>query len=104
MKIDWTPWINVSMHRRLEVLGVAFLIFCAYFVGSISSITIIHSLVIQFRFMIFRGHLKLLFDVIIFRYILCVWDVFSSVFIFITDVWGCVLESRVPCVCSVHML
>lgn len=49
MKIDWTPWIghNVSMHHRLEVLGVAFLIFCAYFVGSISSITIIYSLVIS---------------------------------------------------------
>lgn len=48
MKIDWTPWLNVSLHRRLEVLGVAFLIFCAYFVGSISSVTIIHSLVILF--------------------------------------------------------
>lgn len=50
MKIEWAPWFNVPMHCRLEVLGVAFLIFCAYFVGSICFLGLFYSLVISIRY------------------------------------------------------
>lgn len=45
MKIEWTPWFNVPMHCRLEVLSVAFLQFCGYFSGLIATIAIIYFLV-----------------------------------------------------------
>lgn len=35
MVIEWTPW-NVPMHRRLEVLSVAFVLFSAHFIGPLS--------------------------------------------------------------------
>lgn len=47
MAIEWTPWINVPMHCRLEVFFTAFAIYTAYFLGLISSIVIIYLLVNQ---------------------------------------------------------
>lgn len=44
MAIEWTPWFNVPIHRRLEVLSVAF----PYFVllsSAIGSIAMVYLLV-----------------------------------------------------------
>lgn len=48
MSLDWTPWFDVALHRRLEVLSVAFYMFQAIFLGPISAVTIIYLLVSQF--------------------------------------------------------
>ena len=50
MPIKWTPWFDVALHRRLEVLCVSFYMFCVIFLGPICAFTIIYLLV---------GHSKL---------------------------------------------
>lgn len=45
MDIDWTPWLDVSIHRRLEVLCIGCFMFCGLF-GGIISIGILFYLVV----------------------------------------------------------
>lgn len=49
MAIEWAPWFNVPLHRRLEVLAVAFQIFCGYFSGLFVTIAIIYFLVKKYH-------------------------------------------------------
>lgn len=43
MAIQWTPW-NVPMHRRLEVLSVAFYILCGVYSGPLTVLTLLYLL------------------------------------------------------------
>lgn len=45
MAIEWTPWMNVQMNRRLEVFFASFAMFVALFLGPISCIIILYLLV-----------------------------------------------------------
>lgn len=44
MDIQWTPWFNVPMHRRLELFSVAFMIFLAIGFPILSSIFLLYLL------------------------------------------------------------
>lgn len=44
--IKWTPWFNVPIHRRLELLSAGLLIFCAFFLIPISICVFFYTLVI----------------------------------------------------------
>lgn len=46
MAIEWIPWFNVPMHRRLEVLSVAFLLFWVLGTCLIAIIFILYAVVI----------------------------------------------------------
>lgn len=45
MKIQWTPWFDVPIHRRLELFSVAFVIICETILGPICAIIILCLLV-----------------------------------------------------------
>lgn len=45
MKIEWTPWFNVPMRNRLEVLGVTLYMLCLTILGPICGIAILFFLV-----------------------------------------------------------
>lgn len=45
MAIEWTPWFNVPMHRRLEVLCIALFLF-SILLGPICTILMLYLLVI----------------------------------------------------------
>ncbi|XP_055303153.1 LOW QUALITY PROTEIN: 2-acylglycerol O-acyltransferase 2-like [Sitodiplosis mosellana] len=45
MRINWTPLFGVPLHRRLEVLSVAFFVFIFAFLGSISIPIIVYLLI-----------------------------------------------------------
>lgn len=54
MAIEWTPW-NVPMHRRLEVLSVAFYILCGVYSGPLTTLTLVY-LLVSARFSINQLH------------------------------------------------
>lgn len=45
MAIEWTPWFNVPMHRRLEVLGVTLFMLSLTILGPICGVVILYFLV-----------------------------------------------------------
>lgn len=49
MAIQWTPWFNVPLHRRLEVLAVAYYYICALGSGLFSTFTIVFLLVTTYN-------------------------------------------------------
>lgn len=46
MGINWTPWFNVPMHRRLEVFSLGFMMTFPILICPILSILMIYLLVI----------------------------------------------------------
>lgn len=50
MVIEWTPWFNVPMHRRLELLSVGFIVFCEVALGPICTVLILFLIVISNKF------------------------------------------------------
>ncbi|XP_031639967.1 2-acylglycerol O-acyltransferase 2-like [Contarinia nasturtii] len=44
MAITWTPWFNVPMHRRMELFGIGFVMFCVLILPVLSSMFILYLL------------------------------------------------------------
>lgn len=69
MKIEWTPWWNVAMHHRLEVLGVVLSMLSLTALGPICGITILYFLV-KFAFLsLLTFHDTKVFNIIIFAFV-----------------------------------
>lgn len=49
MAIDWTPWFDAPMHRRLELLSVGFIVFCEIAMGPICTFFILLLIVILIK-------------------------------------------------------
>ena len=45
MTINWTPWFDVPLHRRLELFSTGILMFCALIVPVLAPTVIIYLLV-----------------------------------------------------------
>lgn len=45
MVIDWTPWFDAPMHRRLELFSVGIIVFCEIALGPICICVIFLSIV-----------------------------------------------------------
>lgn len=45
MAIDWTPWFNVPLHRRLELFSCALLNSCGIFMPTVILFTSIYIIV-----------------------------------------------------------
>lgn len=46
MVIDWVPWFDTPMHRRLELISVGFIVFCEIALGPICTFVILLAIVI----------------------------------------------------------
>lgn len=49
MAINWTPWFDVPLHRRLELLSIGLVVFCEVVLGPICVFIILCLLVIHFE-------------------------------------------------------
>lgn len=49
MAIDWTPWFDAPMHRRLELFSVGFIVFCEVALGPICTFLILILIVILMK-------------------------------------------------------
>lgn len=47
MVIEWTPWFDAPMHRRLELFSVGFIVFCEIALGPIAIAAILLLIVIS---------------------------------------------------------